>query len=244
MLLLKPFPTSLKGPRETHWINRKDRAIFDNSTWTACHTLIMWVSLSICARKTQIGSLRIMSFRDKNCSQSKRMNCKTTGTALIQKTGIASLSFTNRKIFGMIIRWIAGSLKTAGQTAMEAKIADFSQFRESCSMTILLKRAEVESDKINHNKKDTMTDHRETLQKDSLTSILEQDRKRQSPKSKYIQFKTRAVPKVVWFLELDPIKNFNNSRHHVLIKSMSQWAAWKWKETTTAEVHISLLRKI
>jgi hypothetical protein len=25
---------------------------------------------------------------------------------------------------------------------------------------------------------------------------------------------------------------------------MSQWAAWKWKETTTAEVHISLLRKI
>jgi hypothetical protein len=25
---------------------------------------------------------------------------------------------------------------------------------------------------------------------------------------------------------------------------MSQWAAWKWKATTTAEVHISLLRKI
>ena len=77
----------------------------------------------------------------------------------------------------------------AEQTATEARIAGISQFKESCLMTqTLLKREEVESDKVSRRRIDMMTDHREILRKGSMTIIPEQERRNLSRKSKFIQF--------------------------------------------------------
>ena len=80
---------------------------------------------------------------------------------------------------------------------MEARIVGFSQFKESCLMTqTLLKREEVESDKVSRRMIDMMTEHREILRKGSMKIIPGQERRKLSRKSKFIRFKTLEVVKV------------------------------------------------